>query len=346
MIVKKGCRVECKVLTRPTVIKEHNHTKLFPLALNSLACSMETLCDASGLGSGSAELSSSIHEAGEADITPRELFENGNCINVLAKTTELIPKCIGDASPAYVLELWYYRVQSLLILHRGHQAAQEISSHLGSLDSHEFVATLKTPEDIYNAWFLSLLLVPVKTKGINPGSVQHYYTLGFKARQEALKSKGMPIEQKWWDGVKLAGLHVLSTLIALRDYMTAIHLLKTHYEVTRDSLYAKILALLHILIGDTIGCQAWASKTEDKSDRDEIDALRKFADGELKTGNRGSCIDSVNELYQGKLLEALEHLEMREGQLKGDAKYDTRRISNLAILHGTCFETSNFAAKP
>lgn len=313
---------------------------------------MQALCDASGLGSEASEVECSIHEANEITGTPRELFENGHCIKLLAETTKLIPKCIDDPSPAYVLELWFYRIQSLLILHLGHQAAREISSNLGSLDSEEFKETLKTPEDVYAAWVLSLLLVPVKTKGINPGSVQHYYTLGFKARQEAIKNRGSSVEQQWLGGVKLAGLHALSTLIALRDYMTAIHLLRSHYEATHDSQYAKILALLHVIIGDTLGCQAWAARTEDKSYKDDIDALRKFADGGLEKGGlengvHNTCIDGVDELYQGKLLAALQKLELREGQSKGDLNYDTRRVSNLALLYESCIpSSSDHAVRP
>lgn len=254
-----------------------------------------------------------------------DAFDNAYFIEVIDRTSELIPEASED--PQLVLSLWYIRVQSLLYLHMGGKAAEEIRVCLQPLNSPDFEAALSAEmkPDLFK---LRLLLVPVSTRGINHTTVAKYYSMAASARQAALEYEAL--RERWLQLVELCGEYALSSLIALRDYAASIRLCEVHYVSTHDPKHARALALLYLLVGDSLAAREWVDRAGSASG--SLHELVLFTDD-----NSEHTVPGFSELSRGDLESALvqfERLALTERNANGSLV--NTAVQNLFLLYGWC----------
>jgi len=282
---------------------------------------MEKVCDSAGF------VVRPPSNADDADAVA--LFRDGKLEEALAATYYAIPG--QTESPETALELWYIRVQSMLILQYKVEATKEIGACLGILDDSkepyaEFKrSVLTSPQARLNSWKLRLLLVPVRVGRINQAAIQKYYSMSFEARDEA----GIgDLKQEWLDCIRLAGMYVVSALITLKDYSSAIDLLTLHFEATKDSQLAVWLGLLHIMVGDTLGARSWASEVPgDTPSHRELSDLIKFAEDDSRTEDTGVVAD----VFNGRIDRALAELTQSAPGPRYAAHTVANRMNTRAI---------------
>lgn len=287
---------------------------------------METLCNASGLKASPKEAPPPFEQL-ESGLDPKEYFTRGHFTAAIQSTTELIP---NSTDVGVVLQLWYIRIQSLLFLQLGHQAAEETHTCLAPLETEEFLNTLPDNEAKLVAWKLKLILVPVRTKGINQSAIQLYYSLGADARANACEG----YTDKWLSALKLAGIYTVSALIAMRDYLTVIHLLTVQYNAVNDDETAQLLAMIYIYIGDTLSARAWVARLPQNSETAKLKALYTFADADSSE----NILPVVSEIYSGRVNEAIAKLEAKVTSDSGVAM--NTDLTNLFTLYDLCYPDS------
>lgn len=268
----------------------------------------------------------------------KEHFDRSEFFAAIAATREELPALQDSDSFKKAFDLWYIRIQSLLILQQGQQAAEEISRNLGILEDSK---PSLSSSDRMSAWRLKILTVPVKTKGLNQSAVQQYYNLAYEARVAAnILSKGSELQKEWLHNIEIAGQYALSTLIAMKDYDSAIQLLRVQYEADQTPIYATLLALLHITIGDTLGANPWLQKVEDESEKEQLRELAVFADDDSRIPANGklTIMSGLQDLYEGKINDAIDDLTNKAvSERTNKGLVVTSTIANLAILYKLCY---------
>lgn len=267
-----------------------------------------------------------------SEMSVFDAFSRGFFSEVVNRTAGLIPDAVE--SPQLALSLWYIRIQSLLFLHMGFKAAEEIGRCLYPVESAEFQASLDSEAQLAG-FKLRLLLVPVQTKGINHVTVSRYYAMAAEARSRASEASEASNEEnvvsKWLELISLCGIYALSSLIALKDYETSIELCQIHYKATNNPLYARIIALLHLVVGDSLSAREWVGRADDNG---EIQALIKFCDDDSTGGN----VPEFEDLYKGKISQALAEFETKALTVRNkNGSLVNANLINLFTLYNIYF---------
>lgn len=318
---------------RPTNLRIHKHTST--QAHTHHSTTMEEL--RGNFASSDPEgLSPPFNEVNPGSA--KEHFDKSEFLAAIAATRQELPTLNTGEPLKKAFELWYIRIQSLLILQQGQQAAEEISRNLGILEDSK--PNLSSSDRI-SAWRLKILTVPVKTKGLNQSAVQQYYNLAYEARVAAnVLSSGSEMQKEWLRCVEIAGQYALSTLIAMKDYDSAIQLLRVHHKADPRPLYATLLALLHITIGDTLGANPWLQKIENESEREKLRELAVFADDDSRSSSSDklTVMWGLHDLYEGRVKDAVEELKTKAStERTNKGLVVTPIIANLALLYKLCY---------
>ena len=290
---------------------------------------MDVICSSENFTSQPKRLPKPFEYASnKADVF--EAFESGFFTGVIGRTTSLSPESKDDM--ALALRLWYIRIQSLLFLHLGFYAAEEINKSLRPVFEPDFTESLETTEMKLAAFKLRLLLVPVRTKGINQSTVASYDAMGGEARAYAREAQNdTEIEKKWLSLLELGGIYALSSLVALQEYETCVEFCRTHFSVTKNVFYAKTAAMLNLTIGDTFSARYWIDKVSeiDSEEGAKILAVVKFSD---EDGDR--TYPALVDFYSGKVKDALTELESAAmNQHSANGALLSSNIANLFAVY-------------
>lgn len=297
----------------------------------------------------------------DGNVSPETLIKQGHDLLAAHVVGLQIRECTDINR---ILQLWLSRICCLLVAQMENVVKEE-SKALGHLNSEHFRLDDGT---CFAPWDLRLILVPFQQSS-SQACLGKWYVLAREARTEASKARRDPDSDEsvklWNSRLRQLGLYVAATLLALKDYYTAIDHLKSMHATciaknppsSEDSEFAKsvanILALVHLQIGDTISAREWFSRSGDDNSSSTLNkSISALADadwqaavshlsGSTSPSPSASNSLSIAEVHQGNLENGINILEELAKSIPETTSPTNRLIlNNLFTLYDLNESTS------